>query len=66
MGPDKRDSREAGSEKYFRQKKAVPEELCRFHTQWLRKQPHTQMYAVDSCSFIRINACFETLHKTGI
>lgn len=27
MGPDKRDSREAGSEKYFRQKKAVPEEI---------------------------------------
>ena len=50
MGPDKRDSREAGSEKYFRQKKAVPEKLCHFYTQRVRKEPHTQMHAVFSCS----------------
>ncbi|RKI23018.1 hypothetical protein D7V82_17570 [bacterium 1xD8-6] len=38
------------SEKYFRQKKAVPEKLCHFYTQRVRKEPHTQMHAVFSCS----------------
>ncbi len=39
------------SEKYPGQKKAVPEELCHFHTQWLRKRPHTQMHAAFFGSF---------------
>ena len=50
------------SEKYPGQKKAVPEELCHFHTQWLRKRPRTQMYAAFPGSFLRIVPCIKTGH----
>lgn len=39
------------SEKYFRQKKEVPAQLCRFHTQRLRNRPRTQMHAAFLGSF---------------
>ncbi len=39
------------SEKYFRQNKGGPAELCRFHTQRVRSRLHTHMYAAGSCPF---------------
>ena len=61
-----RDSPKMGlklSEKYIMYKKEILVQLCRFHTQRVRKRPHTQMHAAFPCSFKELSPVFKHFKK---